>query len=246
MKVIGFISVFLFLSSSLNSQNEERALFFNVKYGVQVPGGDLSDRFSTFFSAGIDPEFYHGGRNLFAGFQFNFLFGQNVKEDPLAAIRDSQGEIIGRDQNYALIDPRMRGLTFGGHVGKLFPFASSDESKWGIRLSLGTGVMLHRIALKDENDTANQIRDNYGKGYNRKTVGGYLHQFAGIQYMSADRRINFRAGFTFHQGFTESVRAVDFDTKETDTRSRIDLMNGFEMSWILPIFFSEPDVIIYY
>lgn len=246
MKVTGLIVVFFLSALSFTfSQEQEKAIFFNIKYGVQLPGGDLSDRFGTFFNAGINPELYLGRNHLFFGLGFNFLFGQEVKEDPLQVIRDSQGEIIGRDQSYAIIDPRMRGLTFGGHVGKLFPIGSASNHTMGLRVSAGAGVMIHRISFKDENETANQIRGRYGDGYNRKTVGAYLNQFVGFQFLSEDRRIIFRAGFTFHQGFTESVRAVDFDTKQTDNRRRTDLMNGFEVGWVLPIFLSQPGTIYY-
>lgn len=245
MRILVFL-IFLttMLCAPIFGQSVEKALLFNIKYGIHIPGGDLSDRFGTNFMIGLDAEYYHGGMDLFFGLQGNFIFSDRVKEDVLAPIRTSEGELIGRDQSFAFVDLRQRGIVLGGHVGKLFSIWENGH-KIGLRLSLGGGVMMHRIALKDENETANQVAGEYGKGYNRKTAGAYLNQFVGFQMFSADRRINFRAGFIFHQGFTDSVRSVNLDTKKKGAQNRLDLFHGFEVGWILPIFFSEPQAIYY-
>nr|MBS0038377.1 hypothetical protein [Saprospiraceae bacterium] len=236
MKLIQILVITLFtFTTSLSAQEDVRALFFNIKYGFNIPGADLADRFGSHFNAGLDVEYFQGRNNLFYGLQGNFIFGTNVEEDVLASLRTSEGQIIGRDMSFALVEMRQRGVMFGGHIGKLFPFGSSEANS-GLRLTLGGGMMIHQIAIKDDKNTVNQVRNDYGKGYNRKTVGPYLHQFVGYQLLSEDRRINFRFGFTFHQGFTQSVRSVDFDTKMTDDRNRLDLMYGIELGWILPIF----------
>lgn len=243
--IIVFVSCLL--SASLFSQRENsNALFFNIKYGIHFPAGDLSDRFGTHYTAGVDPEIYLSNGNWFLGLQGNFIFGSDVKENVLASIQTSEEQLIGRDMLFAEVIMRQRGLLLGGHVGKLFDFGSGNNHIHGIRVSLGTGVMMHRIAFKDDRNTANQLRGDFGRGYNRKSVGAYTHQFIGYQFLSADRRLNFRAGFVFHQGFTSSVRSTDFDTKQTDDKNRLDLMNGIEVTWILPIFFTKRETRLYY
>ena len=246
LSIFGFLLICLLPNSLIAQENKGNALFFNIKYGIQIPGGDLSDRFGTHFTAGLDTELYIANGNWFLGLQGNFIFGSEVEENVLASLQTSEEQIIGRDMLFAEIIMRQRGVTFGAHLGKLFDFRSVNNHVHGIRVSVGTGVMMHRIAFKDDRNTAIQLRGDYGKGYDRKSVGAYTHQFIGYQFLSVDRRLNFRAGFVFHQGFTSSVRSTDFDTKQTDTKNRLDLVNGFEVGWILPIFFTKRETRLYY
>lgn len=244
---IGLILIYLIFSLQMMAQDKnDNAIFFNIKYAVQLPGGDLADRFGTHFTAGIDPEFYLSNGHWFLGLQGNFIFGSDVKENVLAGIQTSEEQIIGNDMLFAEVIMRQRGLNFGAHVGKLFAFNSESHHTHGLRLTIGGGVMMHRIAFKDDRNSAPQLRNDYARGYNRKAVGAYTHQFVGYQFLSADRRLNFRAGFVFHQGYTSSVRSTDFDTKMPEEGSRLDLMNGFEVGWILPIFFTKRETRFYF
>ncbi|TVQ46135.1 MAG: hypothetical protein EA362_07885 [Saprospirales bacterium] len=240
------LACLIFGNQLIAQDKNDNALFFNIKYGIQFPGGDLADRFGTHFTAGIDPELYLANGHWFLGLQGNFIFGSDVKENVLAGIQTSEEQIIGNDMLFAEVIMRQRGLNFGGHVGKLFAFNSENNHTHGLRLTMGAGLIMHRIAFKDDRNSALQLRGDYAKGYNRKAVGAYTHQFIGYQFLSADRRLNFRAGFVFHQGFTSSVRSTDFDTKMKEEGNRLDLMNGFEVGWILPIFFTKRETRFYF
>ena len=66
-------------------------------------------------------------------------------------------------------------------------------------------------------------------------------------YLSESRLINLYGGFEFTQAWTTPQRDVNFDTREPDpVQNRFDLLNGFRIGWIIPIFQREPKKFYYY
>ena len=83
----------------------------------------LSNRFGNNFSLGGGLDFITEQKNLIFGLKGNNLFGNTVKEDVLASLRDRDGFILGSigagQATYAEVFLRERGLYAGGHFGKL-------------------------------------------------------------------------------------------------------------------------------
>ncbi|NUN99697.1 MAG: hypothetical protein HUU01_03670 [Saprospiraceae bacterium] len=229
--------------------NADNALLLHISYAVQMPGGDLSKRFGTNFDVGGGLEWMTAKGNWIIGIEGGYLFGSTVKTDVLANLRTPEGFIIGNDRSYADIQLRERGFHGTLLLGKLFSLPSpSVNARTGIRVTLGGGFLQHKIRIQDDpSRSVPQLSEEYKKGYDRLSNGFLLTQFIGYQYLGADRRANFFAGIECSQGFTQSRRDFNFDTRSTDTAKRLDLLFGIRIGWTLPFYLnSNPDKIYYY
>lgn len=205
----------------------------HISYGIELPFGDLKDRFGTSFQLGLGLERITDN-NLIWGADWKYLFGDNVNEDPLAPLRNIENEILGVDNNPAVVFLRERGMYLGVVAGKLFPLHKNSRS--GIRATIGAGMFYHYIRLQDDTNSVPQIAGDYAKGYDRKSLGPSLKQQVFYQYLQQDKKINFYIGLEFLQGFTHNIRPIDFDTQMTNDVSRFDMILGFKVGWILPIY----------
>lgn len=243
-----FVILLLFINAFAQAQdersNEGGVLLFNFSYAYQIPAGDLADRFGTNVNIGGGVNFLTK-KDWIIGFEGNVLFGQNVKEDVLADIRNSSGFLIGINKAFALVSLRERGLYVGGLLGRIWRLGK-DGTRSGIRTTIGVGLLQHKVRLQDDSNTANQIFGDYGKGYDRLTNGLALNEFIGYHLLANNRGMNFFAGFEFIQAFTQSRRDVNFDIMQKDETKRIDLLFGFRVGATLSFYVGEPAELILY
>ena len=217
----------------------------SFEYGVQFPGNDLSQRFGTNFNLATQFEVMTTESLWHAGVKGMFLFGNQVKEDVISNLRTAEGDVIGNDRAIADISFRQRGVLGVIYIGKVFSL-SKKQPHSGIKLSLGGGVMQHKIRVQDNNNTVTQITGEYEKGYDRLTNGPALYGFLGYQHLAMKKRLNFLAGFDYAIGFTTNKRAYNFNEKGHDDTSRTDSLFGFRIGLVLPITYGiEPDTIFY-
>lgn len=220
-------------------------LLLGMSYAYQLPGGDLVHRFGPNFSAGLSGEFILKKKALLFGLEGNYLFGDNVRTNVLASLLTPEGLIIANDKSYANVLLRERGFYLGGQVGKIIGLLP-DNPRSGLRLSLGAGLLQHKIRIQDDPfRPVAALSGDYKKGYDRLTNGLTLRQFIGYQHLDPHLRLNFFAGFEFLQGFTRSRRDFDFDTRMKDEKKRLDLLWGFRIGWVLPFYFSGDRDIFY-
>lgn len=219
--------------------NEGSVILLNFSYGVLWPGGDLADRFGYNFTTGGTMDFMTKN-NFIIGLQPSFHFGSEVKEDVLAKIRNEDGIVFGDDGALAEVKLRERGIYLGAYLGKLFSIQGDANRRAGIRFTIGAGLLQHKIRIQDDPQVSiSLLTDAYKKGYDRLTNGVALTEFVGYQYLAKNRRINFVAGLEFTQGFTQSRRSFNYDTRSRDDSRRIDLLTGFRLSWTLPLYVGE-------
>jgi len=234
-------------SSAVQAQkdNSGNVFLINLSYGIQVPGGDLADRFDQNFDAGGGVDFL-SKNNLIFGVQANFLFGNDVNTDVLASLRNQDNIIFGDDLSPASVQLRERGLFIGGHVGKLISM-DKDNPRSGIRTTIGLGLLQHKIRVQqDPQSFVSLIAGDNKKGFDRLTNGLAITEFIGYQMLARNHRVNFFAGFDFTQAFTQSRRNFDFETMRKDDENRLDLLFGFRIGWTIPIYLGAKDVEIFY
>jgi hypothetical protein len=226
--------------------NEYGALNLNFTYGAHLPAGKWQERFGFNFSVGGAIEYITHPGNIILGIESHYIFGGNVKEDPLANIKTTDGEIIGNDLTFANVVLRERGLYTGLTFGKLFQ-THSTNLKEGIRATASVGYLWHKIRIQDDYQNVPQVSGDYRKGYDRLTSGFGSTQFIGYQKLDRNRRINFIAGFEFMQAYTGNRRDWDFDLGQaTDKTKRIDLAFGIRIAWILPFYVGMPSEDLFY
>lgn len=235
-----FFACFWCLSfcADLFSQETEKnksypAILINVSYAWQNPAGDLQQRFGYNFNPMLDISFLSTS-NWMIGAEGGFLFGDNLKEDPLGKMRTSDGYILSKNNTYADIRLDQRGLYFGLNMGKLISF--SQKIRQGIEAKLGLGFLQHRIYIRDVDKVIPQLEGDYKKGYDRLANGFALKQYIGYRYMSKNRLINFSIGGEIIEGFTQNRRVWNFDTQYANPKNRLDILFGLRATWTLPLY----------
>lgn len=231
------------LPFSLFAQVTDSAMFIPMitgTYSLQVPGGDLSDRFgiSSDIGASFDMKFKSG---WVLGAECTYLFGNKIKEDQIFShLVTSQGDLINRYGDYASTSLTERGFRASGRLGKVFTIGTKNPNS-GILATAGVGLLQHKIWIEVEGNNTPQIMDPYRKGYDRLTNGLMLTQFVGYMYFSETQFFNAYVGFEFVEGFTQDRRSWNFDTMEQDTNKRLDLLYALKFGWIFPLYKKAPD-----
>lgn len=244
------IILFIFCFHSAESQdagiNKGQGLLVKISYAFQSPAGDLLDRFGNGYNIGMGLDYITSESNWIIGIDGGVLFGNQVKLDVLADLRTPEGYIIANDRVPADIQLRQRGLYVGGLIGKIIPLSETNKRS-GIKLTLGMGLLQHKIRIQDDPvRSVSQLTGDYKKGYDRLTNGLAINEFIGYQLLSSNGRINFYAGIDMTQGFTKSRRDFNFDTRTVEDETRTDLLFGFKVGWILPFYFGKGTEEIYY
>lgn len=249
IRVIGFLA--LAFPAALYSQNPEYnsnegiILAVPLSYSFQFSGGDLPARFGNNFNAATGFQLLLKS-NWMLELEGQYLFGPKVKTDVLAGLRSPEGYIFADDGGPADISLRERGFWIGASIGKLVPLMSKN-TRSGLRLSLGAGLLQHKIRIQDDPQAyVPALRPEYKKGYDRLTNGLALKEFIGYQHFSLNRRINFFAGFEFVQGFTENRRNWNTDQLIKEEGSRLDLLFGIRAGWVLPFYLGSGADAVYY
>jgi len=226
-------------------ENKGKALLLDFSYGYQFPGGDLKDRFGNNFILGGSFSYITPQSNWILGVEGSYLFGNQVKEDVISPLRTRDGLIISTERSPAEIALRERGLYVGLHAGKLISLLP-DNSRSGLRISLGAGLLQHKVRIQDDPlRTVVQLDDEGKKGYDRLSNGAAIHAFLGYQHLGGRGKINFFAGVDFYQGFTQNRRDLNYDTMEAVDEQRNDRLFGFRAGWILPFYLGNAEEIYY-
>lgn len=205
-------------------------------YGLQLPFGDLGDRFGLHNSLGltVDQKMANGWYGMGS---FTYQFGNSVKDTGLLrALQTPSGEIINADGDLLLPQSFMRGFRVMGSVGKVWPIFKATANS-GLTTSFGVGLWQHRIRHENIDAKIFAINGDYEKGYDRLTNGLALSQTIGYTYYgrAGSRGVNFRTGVEFHEGFTKVRRNWDFATNSALDDSRLDIAVGLYFGWMIPL-----------
>ncbi len=213
--------------------------YIGVSYGLFIPGGDMDDRFGNASMIGLNT-LYKTASNWLFGLSGGFLFGSDVKQKGLLdGISADNGQIIGLDGLYADVRVFERGYLVGATFGRLISFQNPNPNS-GITVTATLGFIQHKIRIESIGNTVPQLRNDYLKGYDHLTNGLHLTEFIGYTYFSNRQLVNFYGGFEFTQGFTTNRRDFNFDDIEGSDKNRLDLMYGFKLGWILPLYKKKP------
>ena len=220
-----------------------------VSFSYNWPGGDFADRFGNNAQIGVG-YWYKSKTNWLFGLNGDFIFGNHVKESNIfKPISTSSGIIIGEDGSPSETDMFERGWVFMGRVGKVLtkvPFTKLDAGlnpNSGFLLMLGAGMVQHKIQIKSN---ALALTEDMIKGYDRLSNGPALSQFLGYLFLSNNRLVNFYFGIECIQGWTQNRRGYNYDTMQEDTKTRMDVMTGIKLGWVLPLYKKVPDEFYYY
>jgi len=245
-----FILVILTIgSTNLNAQEGKKKVpkycLVNLSFSIQNPRGDLDNRYGRNNTAGLGVEIL-GQNNFIYGVNFDYLFGNRVREDVLSNLRNSDGAIIGNNQSIAAIRLTQRGFNANILFGKLFPF-NKNKPRSGLRVTVAGGILQHKIRIQqDPQSLVPQTTGEYRKGYDRLTNGFAATEFIGYQIVSPSKKINFILGLEFVQGLTQSQRDFNFDQRLQDNNQYFDILLGGKFAWTIPFEIGKDASEIYY
>jgi len=199
-----------------------------------MSGADMADRWGFHSQIGMDIE-QKFKSNFTIGLGAGFIFGNQLRDTSIFSdLYNSFGTITGLSGSPADVLFLMRGFTGHFTAGYVINrFGNNPNS--GIWVKAGLGWMMHKIRIESLYDVVPQLQGDYRQGYDKLTTGFSTMQFVGYLYQADWRLIKLYAGFEFIQGFTRNVRTYNFDTGGPETESRIDLLTGFKVGWIMPI-----------
>ena len=238
----------LFAVCSLKAQtaaNSETNLnnhgfLFTPTWSYQKAGGDLKERFYDFTSVGISIE-YKTQSNFQFGFDYDWYYGNHVKDSTLfESITASSGQIIDQNGNYSVVRLSILGNYVSAKCSYVYPIVKSMENS-GIIVSLGLGVMQHKINIFSSQVSIPQINGEYEKGYDRLTYGFATKQFIGYQYLVNSNKLHFRVGVEFNQGFTQGRRTWNYNTNSSGLDKRFDATTAFKIGLIVPVYTKHKD-----
>lgn len=228
------LGIFLFPEKAYtqNDDSKESIPFVYATYSAQLPGGDLVQKFG--FSsdigagAGIKTE-----NNWMWTAEATYMFGNNIKENPLLSITNVNGTITDIYGEEAGIQLWQRGMHLKVTLGKIIPVFNAYSNS-GLYLKGSIGFLQHKTWIENRNNNTPQIQGNYQQGYDRLCNGLALSQFIGWQNWSETKGFNFFAGFEFTQGFTQNRRTWDFPTNQKIDKQRLDLIYALKFAWYIP------------
>ena len=244
--IIKLFVLFVFLySTNLKSQISPKdsiieGFMIDFHYGFHFPEGDLKDRFGNSSTAGAGV-FYKTKKNFLYQINFNYEFGTDVKiEDELFEnIYTSEKFIIDGDGLYAEHVTQERAWYVLGKVGKIFPIIGVNDN-CGPFIMIGGGYLQHKIRITCQDNTAPQIKDDYKKGYDRLTGGYTLYQQIGYFNIGNKKAYSLTASFEIMEAFTKPMRNYQYDLMGPEpNKTRMDILWGFRLSWMIPLF-KEP------
>lgn len=204
-------------------------------YAHQWPGGDLETRFGHNSNIGISA--YRKFRsNWLVGGEGSFLFGNQVREPGiLRNVVNSAGQIVDKDGLMADVFLYQRGWTAFGFAGRLFPVIGPNPNS-GLVVKVGAGYMRHKVRVQTQRNVVPQLEDDYLQGYDRLTAGPAVLGYLGYHHFGNRRLMNFHLGAEVMAGFTEPLRAYNFDTEQYNRAGRSDLLMGLRAGISLPIY----------
>ena len=253
MKTRVFSVLFLLLVTCFSGKSQinvrdsaVEGYIFNFGLGAYVPSGDISERFGSNMSLGIDA-FYKTKSNWLIGPSFNYLFGSTVKnEDEIfKELLTADGNFIGGNGDYASVRVLERGFSLSGKFGKIIPVFGPNPNS-GLLIQFGAGYLQHKIYIEDLGDAVPQLNDEYTKGYDHLHGGLALVQNI-VFYHSDNKRVtNFTIGFEFMQAFTKNLRQYNYSTRSYDLEDKLDLFYGIKATWFLPIYNKNVQKFYYY
>lgn len=211
----------------------------HINYTLQVPGGDMSDRFGINNAIGLGYSFKFKS-NWEVGLAYNFMFGNNVKDTGmLNELRGESGGVINENGTFSNFKIFERGHHVMIKGGKILPFFSPNPNS-GFYVEGGLGFIVHKVRIFNQDGDIPQFNAQekaYTPGYDRYTSGVTLSEYIGYRYLSNNSLINFHIGVEFIQGFTKLRRDYQVDYPvDFESKTRKDFLFGIKAGWILPIY----------
>lgn len=214
-----------------------------IQYGLSWTAGDLHDRYGLFNNAGFASG-YKFKSNWYVGAEADFMFGKDIRmpiTDIFGHLADSKGNITDQNGDIATILLFSRGFHVNIEVGKVFSKLGHNNNS-GLFIKIGGGYLNHRMRIESNSQVIPSLELDYKKGYDRLTTGFNSSQFIGYLFMADHSFLNFYGGFFIQEGFTTNKRNAFYDQPgiPVSTKTRMDILYGAKLGWLIPVYKRRP------
>ncbi len=172
------------------------------------------------------------------------MFGQDIRmnlDEVFGSLVDDDGFIIDVNGDLGSVLLFSRGFHANVEGGRVFSRLGHNANS-GVMLKLGVGYLNHRMRIETNEQVIPSIEEDYKRGYDRLTTGINTSQFLGYLFMSDNSFLNFYGGVFIQEGFTYNRRKMFYDAPNTyaPTEMRMDILYGFKVGWLIPIYKRKP------
>ena len=239
------IFILVILCSVINAQKDSIIPLFivGVHGGGELPSSDMVKRFGPDLTAG-GTVLRKTKQNFLYGIEGNYFSGATVKEDVLRQMKNAEGSITNNEGYPTDLRINERGLSAQLLIGKILNIDKKNKNS-GLIFTFGLGYIQHKVHFYTQENKLASVNGSTVYGYDRLTAGISGTQFIGYLHLSRRRMINYYAGFTFLEGVTKSLRKFNYDTAMPDTKWRFDVLSGFRIGWIMPLYKKMPNDFYY-
>ncbi len=248
MRLISLFFVMILSFSWMQAQDETKektatlVSSLSAFYAYEIPGADLAVRFGNNHKVGAAFTVKTAQNWLFQ-IEGGYLFSNNLKEEALSIfddIKTEQGMVTSKFGTPGSILLNERGFSLYLKFGKILPFLQANDNS-GPCVTVGLGLLQHKIRIDNESNDTPQVLGDYQKGYDHLTNGLALNQFVGYRFYAQNKMINFYAGVEFTQAFTKNRRGYNYNTMSYDDAKRLDLQTSFKFGFVIPLSRRTPD-----
>ncbi|MCS7027716.1 MAG: hypothetical protein NZ519_03030 [Bacteroidia bacterium] len=230
----------MYLPICVFGQNVKDTLvaFFNFKVvaSYQLPAADLAKRFGSHGTVGAAIGYKNKRNWLWSGYS-TITFGKKIREpNHLQNLWTSQNTIIGVDGRNAAISRYHRGYQIGIQAAKIFSHIGGVNPNCGLFVQGGLGYIQHKIRIETIGNTVYDLNRGSVEGYDRLCGGLLLNQCVGYLFLDNSRLANFFIMLESIQGFTRSLRRIQYDVPNPDLRIRIDMAFGIKIGYMLTFY----------
>jgi len=204
------------------------------QYSFDIPFGTLAKSFGG--NSTVGAAFWRKTKyNVLFGIEYNYIFGDAVKVNPLDSIVTTSGFLVDNAGQWAQdVQVFERGHFAMLKAGKIIRGVGPNPN-CGITLMGGAGFWYHQVYYFWNGDQPPAVTGNYLNGYERVTYGPALSESVGYMNFSNNKRINFSVSLEAAQGFTREVD-YEYDLRKSDNTTHFDMTLGIKVDWYFPIY----------
>jgi hypothetical protein len=205
------------------SDEQKRCVIFSGSTSLCLPQKDLANEFGTMGEIGASI-MYQSQTRWLMGLDFGYFFGNSVKNDPIANLRNEDGNVIGNNGSYATFKIFMRGFQFPLlKFGKTIALSKNPvhNTFGGLTLLAGAGWLQHWTQIQDLSKKTPQFSEDYIDGYDRLTSGTGFGAWVGYIYLPAKSKLNFHLEGGYFLASTQT-RRYNFSTNTPPGEKRVD------------------------
>lgn len=257
-----FIICIVFLFTKGYSQLEIRVsrvdsaglfVFLSPNFTYNIVMADLKKEFKNNLAIGADVGVKLKS-NWSIDFGFKYYFGgeahQHVIDSSFKNIVVDGFFITSSGTATTDITFEFRGVSFHLQAGKIIPVTKRYRNS-GIWLKAGLGVTQHFMNIKNLENAIPHLMSGkngpeYKKGYDRLTIGFSLYQFIGYAHFNKRNLFCAYAGVEFFENFAKRQREYDYSLMRKDDSKLFEVMIGFKIGWIIPLYKHDPNAVFYY